>query len=141
MEMSDGYETHVGDLGGKLSGGERQRILIARALLKDYDILLLDEATSSLDSHNEKLIIESLENSLEGKTVVYCAHRLSSIMNCDNIIVMGDGLVQEQGTHQQLLSEPDSKYSQMWRDYLRDQSSIDEDKSEQIDQIKDQINA
>lgn len=69
--MPDGYDTNVGDLGGKLSGGERQRILIARALLKDYDILLLDEATSSLDSYNEKLIIESLEKNLKDKTVIY----------------------------------------------------------------------
>lgn len=99
MEMHDGYDTHVGDLGGKLSGGEKQRILIARALLKDADIILLDEATSSLDSHNEKLIIERLEKNLKNKTIIYCAHRLSSIMNCDNIIVMGDGVVQEQGTH------------------------------------------
>ena len=119
MEMPDGYDTNVGDLGGKLSGGERQRILIARALLKDYDILLLDEATSSLDSYNEKLIIESLEKNLKDKTVIYCAHRLSSIMNCDNIIVMGEGEVQEQGTHQQLLSDPDSRYSKMWKYFLR----------------------
>ena len=119
IEMPDGYDTNVGDLGGKLSGGERQRILIARALLKDYDILLLDEATSSLDSYNEKLIIESLEKNLKDKTVIYWAHRLSSIMNWDNIIVMGDGEVQEEGTHHQLLSDPDSKYSRMWKDFLR----------------------
>lgn len=125
MEMPDGYDTHVGDLGGKLSGGERQRILIARALLKDFDILLLDEATSSLDSHNEKLIIESLEKALKGKTVVYCAHRLSSIMNCDNIIVMGDGQVQEQGTHYEMLSNPESKYTKMWNDFLRENKKMD----------------
>lgn len=71
MEMQDGYDTHVGDLGSKLSGGERQRILIARALLKKFDILLLDEATSSLDSYNEKLIIENLEKNLQGKTIIY----------------------------------------------------------------------
>lgn len=81
MEMEDGYDTHVGDLGGKLSGGERQRILIARSLVKNFDILLLDEATSSLDSKNEKFIIENLENNLNNKTIIYCAHRLSSIMN------------------------------------------------------------
>ena len=81
MEMQDGYDTHVGDLGGKLSGGEKQRILIARAILKDSDIILLDEATSSLDSYNEKLIIDSIERNLGKQTLVYCAHRLSSIMN------------------------------------------------------------
>lgn len=81
MEMKDGYDTHVGDLGGKLSGGEKQRILIARALLKNSDIILLDEATSSLDSYNEKVIIERLERNLGNKTLVFCAHRLSSIIN------------------------------------------------------------
>ena len=125
MEMPDGYDTHVGDLGGKLSGGERQRILIARALLKDFDILLLDEATSSLDSKNEKFIIERLEKELVGKTVIYCAHRLSSIMNCDNIIVMGDGKVQQQGTHYEMLNDPDSKYTHMWNDFLRQKSKAE----------------
>lgn len=71
MEMPDGYDTHVGDLGGKLSGGERQRILIARALLKESDVLLLDEATSSLDSTNEKLIIENIEKNQRGRTLIY----------------------------------------------------------------------
>jgi len=79
--MSDGYDSNVGDLGGKLSGGERQRILIARAMLKNSDIILLDEATSSLDSSNEKMIIECLEKNLNNKTLIFCAHRLSSIMN------------------------------------------------------------
>lgn len=83
LEMKDGYNSHVGDLGSKLSGGEKQWILIARALLKNADIILLDEATSSLDSHNEKKIIESLDELLKGKTVIYCAHRLSTIVNVD----------------------------------------------------------
>jgi ABC-type bacteriocin/lantibiotic exporter with double-glycine peptidase domain len=93
MEMSEGYNTHVGDLGGKLSGGEKQRILIARSLLKDADIFLLDEATSSLDSYNEKVITQELETSLKGKTVIFCAHRLSSIVNVDKIHVLGEGQV------------------------------------------------
>ncbi|CAI2360125.1 unnamed protein product [Moneuplotes crassus] len=133
MSMPDGYDSHVGDLGGKLSGGERQRILIARALLKDFDILLLDEATSSLDSRNEKNIIEELERELEGKTVIYCAHRLSSIMNCDNIIVMGEGEVQEEGTHYEMLSNPDSKYYQMWNDFLREKNQEEQAKEEDSD--------
>jgi ABC-type multidrug transport system fused ATPase/permease subunit len=139
MEMPDGYNTHVGDLGGKLSGGEKQRILIARALLKDFDILLLDEATSSLDSYNEKLIIESLENDLNGKTVIYCAHRLSSIMNCDNIIVMGEGIVQEQGSHHELLKKRDSKYGEMWRDFLREKTEEDPELPEEYIEIKETI--
>ncbi len=73
--MPDGYETSVGELGSKLSGGERQRILIARGLLKDASIYLFDEATSNLDSQNEKRIVEELHQVLQGKTVLYCAHR------------------------------------------------------------------
>lgn len=137
MEMPDGYDTHVGDLGSKLSGGEKQRILIARALLKDFDILLLDEATSSLDSKNEKGIIETLERNLHGKTVVYCAHRLSSIMNCDNIIVVGDKKVEEQGSHEELIRTPNSKYSQMWKDFLR--TSEEGEIDDRISQIQEQV--
>ena len=93
--MPNGYDTHVGDLGGLLSGGERQRILIARGLVKRADIFMFDEATSSLDSHNEKLIMEELEQLLVGKTAIFCAHRLSSVMNVDTIHVLGDGRVLE----------------------------------------------
>lgn len=118
MEMKDGYNTHVGDLGSKLSGGEKQRILIARALLKKADIFLLDEATSSLDSHNEKWIIETLDEILKGKTVIYCAHWLSTIVNVDKIIVLGEGKVLEQGTHAELVNNQDSKYYQMWKNFL-----------------------
>jgi len=100
MAMPEGYNTHVGDLGGKLSGGEKQRILIARALLKDADIYLLDEATSSLDSYNEKVITEEIERALKGKTVILCAHRLSSIVNVDKIHVLGGGKVVEDGNHE-----------------------------------------
>jgi len=124
MEMPDGYDTNVGDLGSKLSGGERQRLLIARALLKKADIYLFDEATSSLDSHNEKLITEQLENILVGKTAIFCAHRLSSVMGVDKIHVLGGGKVVESGSHNKLLSNPNSAYSQMWKNYLR--SSIEE---------------
>lgn len=99
MEFPEGYNTNVGDLGSKLSGGEKQRILIAWALLKNADIILLDEATSSLDSHNEKWIIEQLDECLKGKTVIYCAHWLSTIVNVDWIYVLGQGKVQEEGTH------------------------------------------
>ena len=88
-------------MGSKLSGGERQRVLIARALLKkDSEIFLFDEATSNLDSHIEKDISDCLDTMLANKTVIYCAHRLSSIVNVDNIMVMANGKVAEQGTHQ-----------------------------------------
>jgi len=90
MEMPDGYQHQVGDLGSKLSGGERQRILIARGLLKkNAKIFLFDEATSNLDPHTEQAITAELDHIMKGKTVIYCAHRLSSIMNVDKIHVVG----------------------------------------------------
>jgi len=96
MKMKDGYSTKVGDLGGKLSGGERQRILIARGLLKkDAQIFLFDEATSSLDAYTEKQITGQLDTLMKGKTVIYCAHRLSSIINVDKIHVLKGGRVVE----------------------------------------------
>ena len=92
MQMEKNYDFHVGDFGSKLSGGERQRVLIARALLKkEAKIFLFDEATSNLDSYTERAITEAMEDYLKGKTVIYCAHRLSSIINVDNIFVMKDG--------------------------------------------------
>lgn len=103
MSMQDGYETQVGDLGGKLSGGERQRVLIARGLLKkDARIFLFDEATSNLDGQTEAHISNELDIIMKGHTVIYCAHRLSSIMNVDKIHVLKDGCVVEHGTHNQL---------------------------------------
>ncbi len=96
MSMEDGYQSHVGDLGSKLSGGERQRMLIARGLLKEKaQIFLFDEATSSLDANTEAHLTNELDTMLKGKTVIFCAHRLSSIINVDNIIVVKDGKVME----------------------------------------------
>eukprot|EP00347_Sterkiella_histriomuscorum_P008473 403344961 len=121
ISMEKGYETQVGELGSKLSGGERQRILIARGLLKkDAQIYLFDEATSNLDAHTERDITEALEEIMVGKTVIYCAHRLSSIINCDNIYVLHEGKVAEQGTHFELLDNEHSLYSKMWRNYLNE---------------------
>ena len=119
--MEDGYDMKVGDLGNKLSGGERQRILIARALLKkDAQIFLFDEATSNLDAHTERDITDALDELLHDKTVIYCAHRLSSIVNVDNIYVVANGQVAEQGTHWDLIEKEDSLYAEMWRNYLRE---------------------
>ena len=121
MDMPDGYDTQVGDLGGKLSGGERQRVLIARGLLKkDAKIYLFDEATSNLDSYTEKVISGELDSMMKGKTVIYCAHRLSSIINVDKIHVLQNGHICETGKHYELLDREGSVYNEMWNNYLRE---------------------
>merc|ERR1719273_3024536 len=106
MKLDNGYETMVGELGGKLSGGQRQRIAIARALLAKPSILLLDEATSALDSKSEKEVQSAIDQiTARGQqTTITIAHRLSTITNCDNILVLVDGKVKEQGNHQQLMT-------------------------------------
>ncbi len=88
--------------------------MIARALLKDASIYLFDEATSSLDSYNEKVITDELETMLQGKTLIFCAHRLSSVVNVDKIHVLKEGKVFESGTHADLVGDKDSQYYSMW---------------------------
>jgi subfamily B ATP-binding cassette protein MsbA len=100
----DGFNTSIGELGGRLSGGQRQRLCIARALLKDAPILILDEATSSLDSESETLVQKALGNLMQGRTTFVIAHRLSTIGNADRIIVLVNGRIVEEGRHDQLLS-------------------------------------
>jgi ATP-binding cassette, subfamily B, bacterial MsbA len=103
-QMPNGYDTFVGELGGRLSGGEKQRLCIARALLKNAPILILDEATSSLDTEAEALVQKALENLMQGRTTFVIAHRLSTIAQADHIVVVVAGRIVEQGTHTELLN-------------------------------------
>lgn len=113
MNMPDGYDTMVGERGVRLSGGQRQRVAIARAILKDAPILVLDEATSALDSESEALIQEALDNLMKGRTSIVIAHRLSTIAGLDKIVVLDDGKIVEQGTHQELL-DAGGEYEKLW---------------------------
>ena len=103
-EMPAGYDTNIGDRGGKLSGGQRQRLSIARAVYKNPPILILDEATSALDTKSERLVQSALDRLMEGRTTIVIAHRLSTIIHADVICVVDDGRIVEQGTHDELLT-------------------------------------
>ena len=105
LQLPNGYETNIGDGGGKLSGGQKQRISIARAVLKNPDILVLDEATSALDTESEKLVQDALNNLMRNRTSLIIAHRLSTIQHADEIIVMQDGKIMERGTHEELINQ------------------------------------
>ena len=104
IATSEGYQSNIGDRGGKLSGGQRQRVSIARAVLKNPPILILDEATSALDTESEKLVQEALENLMKNRTSIVIAHRLSTIKNADLICVFHEGEIVERGSHDELLS-------------------------------------
>ena len=112
-QLSNGYDTSIGERGMQLSGGQRQRLAIARAILKDPHILILDEATSSLDTKSEALIQEALTNLMKGRTTFIIAHRLSTLMHADKIIVVDDKHITQIGTHEQLIQTP-GLYRRLW---------------------------
>ena len=112
--LPEKYGTFVGERGIKLSGGERQRVAIARAILKNAPILVLDEATSSLDSHSEMLIQDALDTLMKGKTTIVIAHRLSTIRKMDRIIVMNEGKILEEGSHESLVRKRAGLYKKLW---------------------------
>ncbi|APD06430.1 lipid A export ATP-binding/permease protein MsbA [Flavobacteriaceae bacterium UJ101] len=105
MKLENGYQTNIGEGGGKLSGGQKQRMSIARAVLANPPIMILDEATSALDSHSEKLVQEALDNMMKDRTSLVIAHRLSTIQNADLIVVMEEGKIIEQGSHSELIDQ------------------------------------
>ena len=105
MDLEHGFETNIGERGGKLSGGQRQRLSIARAVMKNPPVLILDEATSALDSESEKLVQEALANLMKNRTSIVIAHRLSTIQHADEILVMQKGEIVERGNHQTLLQQ------------------------------------
>ena len=109
--MDNGLDSEVGEGGDRLSTGEKQLISFARALLADPKILVLDEATNALDSKNEREIMENLQRFYKGRTVVIAAHRLSTIRNADNIIVINEGRIAEQGTHESLIKRKGEYYN------------------------------
>lgn len=124
-QLSEGYDTLVGERGVKLSGGEKQRVAIARAMLKKAPILVLDEATSALDSKSEKAIVSALDNLMQNRTTVVIAHRLSTIRKLDRVLVLKNGEIVEDGSHQSLLGKKEGVYAELWHhqsgEFLREE--------------------
>lgn len=103
--MPEGYQTKIGEGGASLSGGERQRISIARAIIKDAPIIILDEATANVDPENEEVLMQAIHSLTKNKTIIMIAHRLKTVEHADQIIVLNQGRIVEQGKHQELLAK------------------------------------
>ncbi|KAL9621362.1 MAG: hypothetical protein Q9160_004253 [Pyrenula sp. 1 TL-2023] len=136
--LPQGYSTKVGESGIKLSGGQRQRLAIARSIVKRPAILILDEATSAIDVRGEKVVQNALDRIAEGRTIITIAHRLSTIKKADQIAVMKEGAVVEQGTHEELVSEPDGVYANLVRAQNLDLGG-DEEEEESLDTTLDDV--
>jgi len=122
--LPDGYDTQIGERGSTLSGGQRQRMSIARAVLLDPPVLILDDSTSSVDARTEDLIRRAMESVMEGRTTFVIAHRLSTVHRADIIVVLKDGAIVEQGTHQELLTIKDGLYREIYELQLRPQEEV-----------------
>ena len=116
MQLEQGYDTMAGDAGDRLSGGERQRITIARAMLKQASVIILDEATAYADPENEALIQQAISKLVAGKSLIVVAHRLNTIRNADQILVVANGEIVGRGTHEEILQDC-PLYRKMWQDY------------------------
>ena len=119
LDLPDGYDTIIGENGASLSGGQKQRLAIARAVLKNPAILILDEATSALDTVSEYWVQDALDKLMEGKTTIIIAHRLSTVRNADQIIVLDTGKIVQRGTHEELMEQPGT-----YRDLYETQSKM-----------------
>ena len=128
-KLPQGLDTLIGERGLLLSGGQKQRLAIARAILKNAPVVILDEATSALDNKSEKVVQRALDKLMEGRTTIVSAHRLSTIMDADKILVINDGKLVEEGSHSELL-EKNGAYSVLYNSQFAHKSAVTEDKEE-----------